>query len=396
TTHDGAIRLKRGQRLLGADQRGRPIESVSTTVQITNSGSALSGSVVQLSSDNEIAGLHFVDLKNHGIVAGDENISGAYLHHNIFTNSAASDQIIWSLLLVSESGVVDDVEISDSVFRDGRDMGGIQVLHQSSSYGNYFFRGNEFKDLGGRAYQIQSMHDSRVNSIILNSSVDNIGRGDRNSDSVLPYLQGSSSQTLLVKGFHYNNSQQVGNESNTGMEAFLMGNPFVGEEHWCDGCRLALYIEDSVFKNTITDGIQLTNFGSNSIVDIEIRNVQVLNANPRQAGGAISLIAENAQNSGSRSTLLIENSDMIDSSGYGFVVVDQNTGYTSTVDLGGGVLGSKGNNRIVNNANGEVMAIQANPVARNNWWGAGVEPAVTLQGDRSTIDWQTPLSQDPR
>ena len=396
TFHDGAIRLKRGQRLLGADQRGRPIESASASVQITNSSSDLNGSVVQLSSGNEIAGLHFVDLKNHGIIAGNDELSGTSIHHTIFTNTAESDQIIWSISLASSSGVVDNMDISDNIFRNGRDMGGIYIRHENDSFGNYFFRGNEFSDLGGRAYEIESMHDSRINSVILNSSVDNIGRGNRNSDSILPYLQGNSSQTMLVKGFHYNNSGQVGNESNTGLEAFIMGNPFDGEENWCDGCKLELYIEDSVFENTVTDGIQLTNYGSNSVVDIEIRNVQVLNANPQQAGGAISLIAENAQNSGSRSTLLIENSDMIGSGRFGFAVIDQNTGYTSTVDLGGGVLGSKGNNRIIDSADGEAVVIQANPVARNNWWGGGIKPAVTIQGDRSSFDWQPALNRDPR
>jgi len=396
TFHDGAIRLKSGQKLLGAGQSGRPVESASATVQVTNSSGALNGSVVVLSSDNEIAGLHFVDLKGHGIIAGDENISGAYIHHNIFTNSAESEQIIWPISLVSESGVIGSVEISDSIFRDGRDMGGIQIVHQGSSFGSYFFRGNEFRNLGGRAYHLQTMHDSRINSIILNSSVDNIGRGNRNSDSILPMLQGSSSQTMLVKGFYYNNSQQVGNQSNTGMEVFLMGNPFVGEENWCDGCKLELFIEDSIFENTVTDGIQLTNFGSNSEIDIEIRHVQVINANPQQAGGAISLIAENAQNSGSRSTLLIENSDMVDSSGYGFVVLDQNKGYTSKVDLGGGQLGSKGNNRILNNDDGAVSAIQANPVARHNWWGPAGKPEAQLEGGRSSFVWQPALEKDPR
>jgi len=394
--HDGSIRLKPGQRLLGADQRGRPIESISATVQVTNSSADLNGSVVQLSSDNEIASLHFVDLRNHGIVAGGGDLSGTFIHHTIFTNSAESDQIVWSIFLALKSGVVGDMEISDSVFRDGRDMGGIQIIHKGNSFGNYFFAGNDFSILGGRGYHIQSMHDSRINTVILNSSVDNMGRGNRNSDSILPILQGSSSQTLLVKGFQYNNTEQVGNQSNTGMEAFIMGNPSVGEENWCDGCRLELFIEDSVFENTLTDSIQLTNFGSNSIIDIEIRNVQVINANPQQAGGAISLIAENAQNSGSRSTLLIENSDMIGSTGYGFVMLDQSTGYSPTVDLGGGALGSKGNNRIINNQDGSIRALQANPIGRENWWGSTGEPDTVVEGGRSSFVWQPALDMDSR
>jgi hypothetical protein len=392
---DGGIRLKPDQKLLGSDASGNQLLTTSTAVRITNTSSNLDGSIIQLSSGNEVAGIHFTNLRNSGIVAGDQNISETNLHHNTFTGSIETEDIIWSISLESSIGSAESIRITDSIFENGVDMGGIRVLHTNDSTGDYQFERNSFMDLGGRAYIIQTMQNSNVKSIILDSSADNIGHGGRNSDSILPYLQGSSEQTMVVRGFQYNNSKQVGSVSNTGMEAFIMGAPFPDEENWCDGCKLDLTIEDSVFENTVTDGMQFTNYGSNSTFDIKVRNVRVINANPQQVGGAISLIAENPQNSGNRNTLLIENSDMINSTGYGLVVLDLNAGYTSIVDLGGGELGSVGNNRIINSTKGDVQINQANPVARNNWWGGG-DPRVETLGVTSSFDWLPALTESPR
>ena len=70
-------------------------------------------------------------------------------------------------------------------------------------------------------------------------------------------------------------------------------------------------------------------------------------------------------------------------------------GYTATVDLGGGELGSAGNNRIVGNATGEVQIINGHVVAKNNWWG-GSESRVELQGDDPSFDAHPVLESDPR
>lgn len=43
------------------------------------------------------------------------------------------------------------------------------------------------------------------------------------------------------------------------------------------------------------------------------------------------------------------------------------------VDLGGGELGSAGNNRIISSRLGELRVINANPVAKNNWWGGALQ-----------------------
>lgn len=56
---------------------------------------------------------------------------------------------------------------------------------------------------------------------------------------------------------------------------------------------------------------------------------------------------------------------------------------------------SAGHNRIVNSALGELHAINANPVAKNNWWGGGT-PRVVLSGDASSFDGDPALETDPR
>jgi hypothetical protein len=392
---DGGLALKPGQRLIGLGPDGRTASVGSAMVRMTNSTEYLDRVIVKLSEGNEVAGIHFVDMQNHAILGSGSDLSGTNIHHNLFSGAAVSEEIIWSVRLESESGAVSSVTVTDSVFRDGDSLGGIQVLHKGSSSGEYQFERNQFSDLGGRAYHIWSQGTSRIRANILDSTADNIGVGDRNSDSILPHLCNSSQQHVLVRNYHYQNTKQVGNQSNTGLEAFMMGAPFPGEDDWCTSCELTLEIIDSVFENPVTDGIQLINYGSNSVVDVRIRNTKVIGAKPRQVGGGISLLPQNADNTGSESKLLIENTDIIDSAAYGFAVADQGDGYTSVIDLGGGALGSAGHNRIINSATGEVLVLNANPVARRNWWG-GEAPRVELQGDSSTIEWDPALRTDPR
>jgi hypothetical protein len=300
---------------------------------------------------------------------------------------------IWACQLSSAVNIY-NVQVSDNLIRDGLALGGIQVIQLGTSKGAYRFERNEFYDIGNRAYHLWTQDDSSLNAEIVDSKADNIGRGDKNSDSILPHLSGSSEQTVLVKNYRYRNSDQVGNASNTGLEAFIQGAPFTGEERWCDGCRLNLRIVDSQFDGAFTDGIQLTNYGSNSVFDVEIRGTIVSNAKPKQVGGGISLIVQNEVNTGNHADLLIENSEIVDSTAYGFAVLALGEGHSSRIDLGGGELGSSGNNRIVGSVGGEIQAIGASLVAKHNWWG-GELPRIDLQGDGSVVEADPALQVDP-
>ena len=392
---DGGIAMKPGQKLIGVRFVNQDAAVEGPVVSLTNSTENLAGVIVRLSERNEVAGIRFVDLQNHAIEGVGVDLSGTHLHHNSFTGAALSDDIIWSIRLEAEVGEITDARVTDSTFRDGEWLGGIQVVTRGNSSADYQFERNQFSDLGGRAYHLWSRDQSRIQARILDSSADNIGLGDKNSDSILPHLWDSSEQTVLVRNYRYQNSKQVGNQSNCGIEAFLMGPPFPGPEGYCDGCKLKLVIEDSDFENPVTDGIQLINFGSNSILEVEIRNTRIVDAQPKQVGGGLSLLAQNADNTGSRTSLLVENSDIIGSSGYGFAVSDQGEGHTAVIDLGGGELGSAGNNRFVGSATGEVQLINSVAVAKNNWWG-GEAPRIDGEGDGSKLESDPVLEVDPR
>jgi hypothetical protein len=391
---DGGISLKPRQILKGVVNR--PEDKESPYVALTNTTEYLDGVCVRLSEGSGVSFVHFKDIRNHAISGAGMDLTGTQIHSVAVTGCRESEDIIYAIFLEVDKGKVDDVSVTNCVIRDGRDMGGILVAHSGDSVGEYEFTTNTFSNLGGRAYMIWSRDTSTLNSSISDSTADNIGMGDRNSDSILPRLWGRSKQTMLVNNYRYNNTKQVGNLSNCGFEVFLMGKPFPNEEQWCDGCEVNLEITDSVFENTVTDGIQLTNYGSNSMMNLTIRNTKVLNANPQQGGGAISLIAQNQHNTGGKSTLRVENCDIIDSGKYGIAILDRSIEKnTSIVDFGGGALGSKGQNRIIGSKDSEVFVSNAHPVAEGNWWG-GRKPHVELQGEDSSIDLEPMLSTDPR
>ncbi len=389
---NGGITLQAGQRLLGAAEDGTPSDEA--RVRVTNTDGEQGGVVVRLSSGNEIAGIRFLDLRSHAIDGSGVDLSDTHIHHNAFSGTAPAEEIFWAVRLDSEQGSAAGISIADNEIRDGEWLGGIQVITRNDARAVYTFERNTFSNLGGRAYHLWSQGTSYLEADIVDSSADDIGVGDKNSDSILPRLQQQSEQKITVRNYHYRNTNQVGSRSNCGMEAFFWGAPFPNPEAYCDGCKLTLHILDSTFEDTVTDGIQLTNFGSNSIFDVEIRGTRVLRPNPQQGGGGISLIAQNENNTGSRTTLLVENTEVIGSKRFGITILDRGEGHTTTVDLGGGALGSQGLNRFVDSEAAEIQVVNANPIARNNWWGRQ-RPRIDRVGDKSTVDWEPALFADP-
>ena len=156
--------------------------------------------------------------------------------------------LVYAISLDASAGARDGVTIEDSRFADGEDLGAIRVFQSGESRGRYRFQRNEFSDLGGRAYFVRTQDRSFVETIILDSAADNIGRGERNSDSIIPYLMGQSEQVMLVRNYRFNNTNQEGNQSNTGIEAYMFGQPRPDEANWCTGCTLTLTILDSVIE----------------------------------------------------------------------------------------------------------------------------------------------------
>jgi len=402
---DGGITLKPRQKLLGVDANGNILEDVNQRVQLTNTASLPGGVMVQLADNNEVAGIHFTNMGNHAISGENTNYSGTYIHHTTFTGNAdehIEDErgLVYSINFNGTEGDLTDIRVEDSRFYNGEDLGAIRVFQSGDSRGSYLFQRNDFSDLGGRAYFVRTQHNSRVETTILDSTADNIGRGNRNSDSVIPYLMGESEQIMLVKNYHFKNTNQEGNASNTGIEAYIFGSPRPDEANWCTACKLTFKIIDSVIENAVTDGIQFSNAGRNSELDYEIRGTKIIGGNPRQGGGAISLNLQSTADSGSSTKLLVENTEMIGTTGYGFAMNNRGGGeFAAIIDFGGGVLGSEGNNSFVNNERGAMRVPPSRITASNNWWNGGMPRIYDAEDEvfpDSNVEFAPTLSENPR
>lgn len=405
TVLDGGITLKPRQKLIGVGADGTVPGRPSDRPQLTNSTPLPGGVIVRLSDHNEVAGVHFIGMGNAAIAGEGATYSGTFIHHATFTGNAeehVEDErgLVYAVSFDTAAGTIRDVRVEDSTFADGEDLGAIRVFQSGESRGHYRFRGNDFSNLGGRAYFVRTQHRSRVETVILDSTADNIGRGDRNSDSIIPYLMGQSEQVMLIRNYHFDNSNQEGNLSNTAIEAYMFGSPRPDEANWCTGCKLTLTILDSVIENAVTDPIQFSNSGTNSELSYAIRNTRIVGGDPRQGGGGISLNLQSVPGGGS-TTLLVENSDVIGTTGYGFTLNDRSGGggHAVTVDLGGGVLGSRGHNRFIDNAKGAMRVTPDRVEARHSWWGGGapvIYDADDLPTEEAQVIIDPVLPTDPR
>jgi hypothetical protein len=409
---DGGIALKVRQRLIGLGADGEIPEHTAGRVKLTNTAALPGGVMVQLSEQNEVAGIHFMNMGNAAISGAGANYSGAYIHHATFSGNAATHVeddylstegkgLVYAISLEATLGELDGIRIEDSTFSDGEDLGAIRVFHSGESRGNYRFQRNDFSDLGGRPYFVRSQDRSYVETVILDSTANNIGRGERNSDSIIPYLMGESEQVMVVRNYRFQNTKQEGNGSNTGIEAYIFGEPRPDKANWCNGCTLTLKIFDSVIENAVTDPIQFSNSGRNSDLSYEIRNTRILGGNPQQGDGGISLNLQSVPASGGRTKLLVEHSDVIATTGYGFSLNDRGgkAGHSVVVDLGGGALGSLGENRFIGNTKGAMRVPQSRITATNNWWDGG-KPIMYDGEDRPSEDRnvlvEPVLNEDPR
>lgn len=411
---DGQIVLKPGQKLIGLGPDVREVPENAAGARMTYSGGGRLGNpadaVVQLSSDNEISNIHFKDFSDFAIVGFEVDFSGANIHDNLFTGGDIVEEppffFVISLLLETSSGN-SEVIIKDNVIRDGVMLGGIEVNHREDSSGTYHFEGNHFETIGFRAHGFATYDTASLKAEILNSSSINIGaQGERseeaNSDSIAMQLRNSSRMELVVDGYVFDNPGQFGGFSNTGLELIFWGPGAGPEEWWAVGAEASLKISNSSFSNSVTEAIQLLNLGLNSTMNVEIRNTKIVDANPQQVGppegntgSAIAVVPEFYFSSGNQTTLLVENCDIIGSTGAGIGVYDVGAaGFTSTIDLGGGTRGSIGNNRFVNNAVSDVVLFQTEAVGRFNWWDE-LPPRVGLNLG-STFVSDPVLVADPR
>jgi hypothetical protein len=413
----GTITLKPNQKLLGrAPTGGAPryeaekprltstvVDEAVYNTPFDNGNYSPTTAIVMLARGVEVSGIHFVDMKGPALLAADRDITGTRIHGNTFSGVMPKAKSLIYPIVLGGTVNVNDVQVTDNSFRDGLTLGGITVQQKGESVAEYFFQRNDFRDLGGRAYFIRSEGSSRVTTTILDSTANNIGvqpappeegvPGAGNADSIIPYLTGRSQQRMLVRNYHFKNDKQVGGGSNTGFEAFIYGRRAEADRpNWCVGCRADIEIQDSVFEQPVTTGIQLANSGNGSVVTLAIRRTKVIGSATRQ-GGAVSLSTQRTGGKGGKVAVLVEESEIVGARGFA-VSVDNATGESvAVIDLGGGELGSKGKNIVTGSMQGTFNLQGEKVTARNNWWGGA---APTVSGEGGTADVSSPLPAPPQ
>jgi hypothetical protein len=181
----------------------------------------------------------------------------------------------------------------------------------------------------------------------------------------------------------------------------MFGAPRTDEANFCTRCKLTLKIVDSVIESSVTDPIQFSNSGRNSELSYEIRNTRIVGGDPQQGGGGISLNLQSVRDSGGSTKLLVENTDVIGTTGYGFALNNRGggEGHSVIVDLGGGALGSRGGNRFIDNEQGAMRVPHNRITAQHNWWDGG-NPTVFNSENQPSADAhvlvEPVLRADPR
>ena len=83
-----------------------------------------------------------------------------------------------------------------------------------------------------------------------------------------------------------------------------------------------------------------------------IRRTKIIDASPRQTGGAISMSAQRQGAKGGKLSLLVEECEIIGSKAFAFANTNGTSESVAVIDWGGGALGSKGHNIIIGNVQG--------------------------------------------
>ncbi len=419
---DGQIVLKPGQKIIGKGPRVTQVPQNAAGARITNTTGVIGNSraVVRLAEDgnNEICNIHFVNPISTSIVGNTDGDPSSFGYGDVKVNqclftggllNSGGGFIQFSTFISSSTGVT-NVEFTNNVVKDGETLAGLQLRCSGNFIGTANTKNNIMNNIGYRSFSFSSFENSSIDVTMLNDTVDNIGaRGPdsifANADSILVQLANAGKINIFVDGYDYRNTSQVGGIGNTAIEFFIIGPAAGPPAQWSDGAEITAKIVNSSIRDSVTESIQLWDFGTNCLIDVEIDNTQILDAKPRGIiditggllqGGAISILTSVLQG-GNTVNLKVENSDIIGSTKYAVSALDGLTGVfgTTVLDMGNGSLGSVGNNIIIGNALGDIELLFVNGVGQNNYWGGSREASVsTLTG--STFDDSNPLTSIPQ
>jgi len=331
---DGGIALKDGQKLLGVGPDVTLDDPAAEQAKITNSDAGrYDGDGIVLANDNEVTNIHVIDA--HRSAISGHNISGADIHHNIITEHNQGRQTFkiiyysckveyYGIHLTADAGnAIGDLLVHHNIVRNARGGGFLLYLSASAS-AELILDGNTFTDLlsppkgVNEAIMIGTTDSARANVIIRDTSVDNIGSGSVLCDATVFYMEGNSQQDVLVQGYTYRNTKDVGGNQSFGMIAWTIPTS--------NNAKLNFRLEDSELRGMNGfAGVYLYIEGKNGNITGHIENTVV--ENPSGAG----IYINNQSGSGNSYEIHLEGNQARDCSGEGILFL--NSGSTKKVNI---------------------------------------------------------------
>ncbi len=419
-TLDGGIVLKDGQALIGAGNDPFEVDASQANVRITNSSLLTNdGHGVLLANNNRVAGIHVVSPQGSGIFG--RNSSGAEIRHVLVTAPNASNghhtDVFGLFGETTHSGIfllnqtTDGNHCLSHVRIMGENPWGINVTVNDGHTVNAVmdrldFRGAVADVPANKGFLLFGTHASdlilfaRGPESILNATIDHS-----------TFDAGLASHNRVVQ------SSSEDGESNVTVDHTYMGEG--GNNGWLQTDLDGKGIMRGVLRNSIienvSDGIET--------FPIDLRHLAHPTYLDRGTGPSeYSFLVDSClfQNNRRRDLQLtpdgagsaappanhdlnVSNSTIISNGTRAMLFGDAGVGGTYRVDLGGGALGSEGNNRIFGHPQMALILGDIDVVARNNWWGSpgGLDtssPNVDLQpgvDGTGSFDASDYLTEDP-
>jgi len=305
---DGGIALKDGQKLLGSGPDVTLDDPAAAQAKITNSNvERYSGDGIVLANNNEVTNVHVIDA--HRSAISGHNIIGASIHHNLVTGYNQGQEMFVDLdyygvffdyygihLTADADNAMGDLLVHHNLVRNAYGGGVLLYLYDSAS-AELILDGNTFTELaaptGGSndAIAIVTKDSTIGNVTIRDTFVDNIGSGSLWSDGAVFCLDGSSQQDVLVQGFTYHNTKDVGGDYSFGMIAWIRAtadnaklnfrledselrgmNGWSGVILYVEGANsdITWHVENNVVESSAGHGIRISNVGPGASNDCEI------------------------------------------------------------------------------------------------------------------------------
>lgn len=329
TVLEGSIRLKSGQTLRGID---------SPRLASTNAGSH-DGDLVTLADDTVVRDIHIVDAVGHAIVG--RNVSGTLITGNRIDDANSADATSVATGATAGLGVA---AFPKAVIGFVHDLGAARpnIVASNQLVGQ--------TRLGGSAIAIHARGRARAHLSIVDNKIGNLGGGFPRS-GILIDAQDDARIEFDIEATSVSNAS----ESSDGILSVAQHRSRI------DGRIRGYEFEGGANQGLGSNGIEVVTYYGRSWLSPS-----------EDIHAATSRVA-------------IEESDITGSGGFGFVVwnIFGRPDATSVVDLGSGVLGSVGRNRIFGNGRelpfpGAVYVVHDVLEAPNNWWGTD---ATVVDGD---------------